>query len=166
LCDPVLRENFIERIFSYQRWRALQSGSVTRQAIVEFHTIHKYALLAHSRTHYETLGRLVAHAQGIRPKELLQRYGELFMDALKIKATTHKHVNVLNHLVGHFKTKLQPAERKELNGVIDDYRLGLVPLVVPLTLVKHYVIRHDITYIRNQVYLNPHPKELMLRNHV
>ena len=166
LCDPVLRENFIERIFSYQRWHALQRGSVTRHAIVEFHTIHKYALLAHSRAHYESLGRLVAQAHRVRPKELLQRYGELFMGALRVKATARKHVNVLNHLVGHFKTTLQPAERTELNGVIEDYRRGLVPLVVPLTLVKHYVIRHDITYIRNQVYLNPHPTELMLRNHV
>ena len=164
LCDPALRENFIERVFSYHRWRTLLQGSVTQKAIVEFHTVHKYALLAHSRTHYETLGRLVAQAQGVRRKELLQRYGELFMDALKIKATTRKHVNVLNHLVGHFKSRLLPGERGELEGTIGDYHKGLVPLVVPLTLVKHHVTTLDISYIRNQIYLNPDPKELMLRN--
>lgn len=166
LCDPLLREGFIERIFSYRRWRVLLTGNVARQAVVEFHTIHKYALLAHSRAHYQSLGRLVAQADRYRLKDLLQRYGALFMEALKIEATTRKHVNVLNHLVGHFKTKLQPIERAELDATIADYHKGLVPLVVPLTLVKHYVTAHDIRYIRNQVYLNPHPKELMLRNHV
>jgi uncharacterized protein YbgA (DUF1722 family)/uncharacterized protein YbbK (DUF523 family) len=166
LCDPVLRENFIERLFSYHRWRTLSQEMVTRQAVVEFHTIHKYALLAHSRAHYQWLGRLVAQAHRFRPQDLLQEYGKLFMSALRVKATVRKHVNVLNHLVSHFKTKLRPAERTELNGVIEDYHRGLVPLVVPLTLVKHYVILHDIAYIRNQVYLHPHPKELMLRNRV
>jgi uncharacterized protein YbgA (DUF1722 family)/uncharacterized protein YbbK (DUF523 family) len=166
LCDPMLRENFIERIFGYQRWRAIQNGSVARHAVVEFHTIHKYAVLAHSRAHYQSLGRLIAQADRFHPRDLLQRYGEIFMNALRVKATVRKHVTVLNHLIGHFKTTLQPAERTELHGIIEDYRRSLVPLVVPLTLVKHYVIRHDIAYLRNQVYLNPHPKELMLRNHV
>lgn len=166
LCDPILRENFIERIFSYQRWRALLLGGVGRQAVVEFHTIHKYALLSHSRAHYQSLGRLVAQADRFRPKDLLQRYGEIFMDALRVKSTIRKHVNVLNHLVSHFKTRLQAAERAQVDGVIEDYHRGLVPLVVPLTLVKHYVTLHDIAYVRNQVYLNPHPKELMLRNRV
>jgi uncharacterized protein YbgA (DUF1722 family)/uncharacterized protein YbbK (DUF523 family) len=166
LCNPVLRDNFIERLFSYHRWRSLSQGTVTRQAIVEFHTIHKYALLAHSRPHYQTLGRLVARAQRFQPTDLLERYGALFMEALKIKATTRKHVNVLNHLVAHFKSRLLPAERNELEGTIGDYHKGLVPLVVPLTLVRHYVTTLDIDYIRNQVYLNPHPKELMLRNNI
>lgn len=166
LCDPVLRENFIERLFSYYRWRALLHGTVTAQAIVEFHTIHKYALLAHSRPHYQTLGRLVAQANRYRPKDLLARYGQIFMAALKVKATVRKHVNVLNHLVGHFKTKLGASERTELETVIADYHHGLVPLIVPLTLIKHYVNVLDIAYIRNQVYLNPHPKEMMLRNRV
>jgi uncharacterized protein YbgA (DUF1722 family)/uncharacterized protein YbbK (DUF523 family) len=166
LCDPVLRENFIERLFSYHRWRTLSQGPVTRQAVVEFHTVHKYTLLAHSRPHYQVLGRLVARAQRFRTADLLERYGTLFMEALKVKATVRKHVNVLNHLVSHLKAKLNAAERSELNAVIDDYHRGLVPLIVPLTLVKHYVSMLDIKYIQNQVYLNPHPKELMLRNSV
>jgi uncharacterized protein YbgA (DUF1722 family)/uncharacterized protein YbbK (DUF523 family) len=166
LCDVAVRDNFIERLFSYQRWRTLSAGTVTRQAIVEFHTVHKYALLAHSRPHYQALGRLVARAARLRPTDLPQRYGALFMEALKVKATTRKHVDVLNHLVGHFKTKLRPAERAELDEAIADYHADFVPLVVPLSLVKHYATMLDIGYIRNQVYLNPHPKELMLRNHV
>ncbi|MEX5218868.1 MAG: DUF523 and DUF1722 domain-containing protein [Nitrospira sp.] len=166
LCNPALRESFIERLFSYHRWRALLRRPIARQAVVSFHTIHKYLLLAHSRPHYHMLGRLVAQAHRFQPRELLLRYGSGFMEALKVKATIRKHVNVLNHIVGHFKQKLAPAERRELDGVIGDYHGGLVPLVVPLTLVKHYVTRHDIRYLRDQVYLNPHPKELMLRNHV
>ena len=165
LCDPVTRDNFIERLFSYHRWRTLSAGTVTRQAIIEFHTVHKYALLAHSRPHYQALGRLVARTERFRPTDLLQRYGALFMETFKVKATRRKHVNVLNHVVGHFKTQLRPAERAELDGAIADYHTGLVPLVVPLTLVKHHVTTLGISYIRNQVYLNPHPTELMLRNH-
>lgn len=166
LCNPVLRESFIERLFSYHRWRALLRRPIARQAVVSFHTIHKYLLLAHSRPHYHMLGRLVAQAHRFQPRELLLRYGPGFMEALKVKATIRKHVNVLNHIVGHFKQKLAPAERRELDGVIADYHRGLVPLVVPLTLVKHYITIYEIGYIRDQVYLNPHPKELMLRNHV
>jgi uncharacterized protein YbgA (DUF1722 family) len=166
LCDPLIRENFIERVFSYDRWRSLFSAGVTRQALVNFHTIHKYLLLAHSATHYRNLGRLVAQAHRYRPKELALRYGALFMEALSIKATVRKHVNVLHHLVGHFTAHLSQVEKAELLGVIGDYHRGLVPLVVPITLVKHYVARFEVPYVRGQVYLNPHPKELMLRNRV
>lgn len=166
LCDPVLRDNFIERVFSYHRWRELVRGPVTRSDIVRFHTRHKYLLLAHSRKHYEQLGRLVAQADRYRPTDLLERYGTLFMEALAVTATRRKHVNVLQHLIGHMKERLTKAERRELDDVVEDYRQGLVPLVVPLTLVKHHAIRHGIAYLRDQVYLNPHPKELKLRNHV
>ena len=158
LRDPVLRDNFIERVFSYHRWRALMLGPVSRSAVVEFHTTHKYALLAHSRDHYQALGHLTAQSNRYRPRDLLERYGEIFMEALKIKATVRKHVNVLHHLVSHFKSRLSSVERSELDAVIADYHRGLVPLVVPLTLVKHYVTMYDIAYIHNQVYLNPYPR--------
>ena len=98
--------------------------------------------------------------------ELAAKYGELFMKALAVKATVRKHVNVLQHILGFFKERLGASEKAELLGVIDDYHRGLTPLIVPLTLVKHYVHCFDVGYIRDQVYLNPHPKELMLRNHV
>jgi uncharacterized protein YbgA (DUF1722 family) len=112
------------------------------------------------------LGRLVGQAERYRPKELAIKYGELFMEALAVKATVRKHVNVLQHILGYFKARLGAQEKAELLEVIRDYHRGLTPLIVPLTLIKHYVQLFDIAYIRDQVYLNPHPKELMLRNHV
>jgi len=133
---------------------------------VQFHTIHKYLLMAHSPQCYQALGRLVGQAHQHRPKELAHRYGELFMKALAVKATVRKQVNVLQHILGYFKDRLGAQEKAELLGVIGDYHRGLTPLVVPLTLIKHYVRIFDVSYIRDQVYLNPHPKELMLRNHV
>lgn len=166
LCDARLRENFIERVFCYRRWQDLVQSGISRQSVVRFHTIHKYLLLAHSAQHHRLLGRLVAQVNEYRPKDLALRYGELFMQALATKATVRKHVNVLQHIVGHFKGRLHGQEKAELVGVIGDYHRGLTPLIVPLTLIKHYVRIFDVPYIRDQVYLTPHPKELMLRNHV
>ncbi len=166
LCEPTLRENFIERVFCYRRWQDLLQSGITRRALVQFHTIHKYLLLAHSPQQYEVLGRLVGQAERHRPKEFAHRYGELFMKALAVKATVRKHVNVLQHILGYFKDQLGAHEKAELLEVIGDYHQELTPLVVPLTLIKHYVKIFDVGYIRDQVYLNPHPKELMLRNHV
>jgi uncharacterized protein YbgA (DUF1722 family) len=166
LCDPSLRENFIERVFCYRRFQDLVQNGITRQTLIRFHTAHKYLLLAHSPQYYTTMGQLVGHAERHRPKELIDRYGDLLMNALSVKATVRKHVNVLHHIVGHFKRMLRTNEKTELLSVINDYHHGLTPLIVPLTLVKHYVQVFDVSYIRDQVYLHPHPKELMLRNHV
>ena len=166
LCDPTLRENFIERVFCYRRWQDLVQSGVTRQALVQFHTIHKYLLLAHHPKQCEVLGRLIGQAHQHRPKELAHRYGKLFMKALTVKATVRKHVNVLQHILGYFKERLGAHEKAELLGMIGDYHHGLTPLIVPLTLIRHYVQIFDVTYILDQVYLNPHPKEIMLRNHV
>jgi len=166
LCDPVLRDNFIERVFCYHRWQQLTRYPVTRSDIVKFHTVHKYLLLAHSRQLYQHLGRLVAQADRYQPKDLIKAYGKIYMDALAVTATRRKHVNVLQHLIGHMKCRLTKSERSEIDSLIEDYRQGLVPLVVPLTLLKHYVVRYEISYLRDQIYLNPHPKELKLRNYV
>ena len=166
LCDPTLRENFIERVFCYRRWQDLVQNGVTREALVQVHATHQYLLLAHHPQQCEVLVRLIGQAHQHRPKELAHRYGELFMKALAVKATVRKHVNVLQHILGYFKERLGAHEKAELLGVIGDYHHGLTPLIVPLTLIKHYVQIFDVTYILDQVYLNPHPKELMLRNHV
>ena len=166
LSDPSLRENFIERVFCYRRFQDLVQNGVTRQALIRFHTIHKYLVLSHSPQHYKTMGQLVAQAKRYHPKDLTVKYGELLMKTLAMKATVRKHVNVLQHILGYFKNRLTAQEKVELLGVIDDYHRGLTPLIVPLTLMKHYVHVFDMSYIRDQVYLNPHPKELMLRNHV
>lgn len=166
LCDPRLRENFVERVFAYRRLRSLFGSRWTRRHLIEFHTAHKFQLLAHSPTAYERLGRLVAGAKKLPPTRLRSHYEEDFMEALTVLATPSRHANVLLHIAGFFKDKLEPASRRELLALVEDYRRRLVPLVVPLTLVRHHVNRHDIAYLRGQIYLDPHPKELMLRNHV
>ena len=166
LHDLPLRENFVERIFCYRRWRDLLASGVTRGKLVSFHATHKLLMLAHSPRHYVELGRLVANAKGLPLKNLETRYGELFMAGLKVKATAKKHTNVMHHILGYFKRDLGPLDKTELLTALEDYHRGLVPLVVPLTLIKHHLARIPVPYIRGQVYLTPHPKELMLRNHV
>lgn len=166
LCDSSLRENFIERVFCYRRWQDLVRSGVTKQALVQFHTIHKCLLMAHSPQQCEALGRLIAQARLHPLKELAHRYGELFMNTLAVKATVRKHTNVLQHIIGHFKERLGTHEKAELAGAIGDFRCGLAPLIVPLTLLKHYVQIFDLSDIREQAYLNPDPREAMLRFHV
>jgi len=166
LSDPRLRENFITRVFAYRRLQALRESGGRPRDVVAFHTAHKFLLLAHSPRHYATLGRLVAGQPAGARASWLEEYAEQLMAALRVLATTKKHVNVLQHLMGFFKDRLAPGEKRELLGLIEDYARGLVPLVVPITLVNHYVARFDLAYIQDQVYLRPHPKELMLRNHV
>lgn len=165
LRDQGLRENFIERVFGYHRWQAI-SARLTLGRLVAFHTAHKYLLLAHSQRHYRELGRLVANVKPYSMRELSRTYGHLFMEALAVKTTIRKHVNVLQHLAGHFKNALSARARTELHGVLSDYHDGFVPLSVPVALIGHYVRILDVPYLRDQVYLAPHPKELTLRNHV
>ena len=166
LRDPVLRENFIERIFAFRRLKDLLGSGCRRADLVMFHTVHKFLLLSHSRRHYQELGRIVAGAKAYGRKQLGEAYGARFMEALRIPATVKGHFNVLQHLAGHLKRILDAQDKREMAEVLDDYRRGLVPLIVPLTLLKHHVARQGVEYVRNQVYLNPHPRELMLRNHV
>lgn len=166
LNDAHLRDNFITRVFAYRRLAALRESAPRPAAVVEFHTAHKYLLLAHNPAAYARLGRLVAEVARPPRAGWLDEYGERFMRALETRATIAKHVNVLQHIMGFFKKQLSAAEKRELAGVIGDYAAGLVPLVVPVTLINHYVARFDVAYVRDQIYLRPHPKELMLRNHV
>ena len=166
LNDPALRESFVERVFAYRRLRSFFAGRWTVGGLVALHTGHKLQLMAHAPKGYEELGRLVAGAKGMARAELRERYEARFMATLAAPATTKRHTNVLQHMVGYFKKQLDGDSRRELLAVIEDYRTGLVPLIVPLTLVRHYVRRFDVAYLQGQVYLEPHPKELMLRNHV
>jgi uncharacterized protein YbgA (DUF1722 family)/uncharacterized protein YbbK (DUF523 family) len=165
LSDARIRENFIERVFAMARWRAFLGRRPRAGDLVAFHAAQKFAVLAHSPAHYASLGRLVARA-GALDRSMLPDYARLLMEALTVPATRARHVNVLQHLAGFFKTTLASDERAEVAEVIEEYRRGLVPLVVPLTLIRHHVRRLRIEYLADQVYLTPHPKELMLRNHV
>lgn len=167
LHNRLIWENFIEQLFGYRRWKALAGNKrISRGTIVDFHARHKYVLLAHSRTHYAALGKLVSAAEQYTPSHLAKQYEEGFMEALKVKTTVTKHVNVLQQLARHLKKPLSTIERTELQEAIQDYHGHFTPLAVPLTLIKHYVRILAIPYLVDQVYLNPHPNELMLRNHV
>jgi uncharacterized protein YbgA (DUF1722 family)/uncharacterized protein YbbK (DUF523 family) len=166
LSDPALRENFIERVFVAARWRIFLRTQPRPRDLVAFHTAHKFAVLAHSPAHYARLGRLVAAAGRAFTRATLDEYQALLMEGYAVRATRGRHANVLTHMTGYFKRNLGTDERAELIEVIDEYRRGFVPLVVPLILVKHQVRRLGVRYLADQVYLNPHPKQLMLRNHV
>ncbi|MFN0057158.1 MAG: YbgA family protein [Planctomycetota bacterium] len=166
LGDARLREGFIVRVFAYHRLRALFAGRLKPRDLVAFHTRHKMQLLAHSPTRYRELGRIVATHDKYAPAELRDEYAELFMTALAERATHRKHANVLQHMIGHLRDHLAADERAELVTLIDDYRRELIPLIVPLTLIRHHADRHAVAYLRDQVYLRPHPKEMRLLNHV
>lgn len=166
LNDPRLRENFIERVFAYRRLKDLFQPGWSLGAVVKFHTAHKMALLAHSTTRYNELGRLVARGREMAKRDLRAEYETAFMSTLQIVATPRRHTNVLTHMVGHLKKLLDVESKRELLQTIEEYRQGLVPLVVPLTLLRHYVRLHGVEYLAGQTYLEPHPRELMLRNHV
>jgi len=166
LNDPALRENFIERIFAYRRLRDLFASEWRSADLVAFHTAHKLQLMAHAPQAYAELGRLVAGQKQLSRAALRSRYETEFMAALGKRATPGRNANVLEHMAGYVSDRLDAAERRELRELIHDYRAGLVPLLVPLTLVRHHARRQEVAYLLGQVYLDPHPKELMLRNHV
>ena len=165
LNDPKLRENFIEQIFAMKRWRDTRQDGLTRGNLVDFHTRNKMLLRSHSEKHYREMGRLVALAKDYTPRELYGRYETLLMAALRLKATVAKHTNVMIHMLGYFKKDLSHDEKQEMLGIVEQYRLGFVPLIVPLTLFSHYVRKYDKDYLKQQTYLNPHPTALKLRNH-
>ncbi len=166
LNDPHLRENFIERVFSYRRWKAFLATGPNLGRLVEFHTAHKLLLMAHSPKIYRTMGALVSIGNGLQLPELLRLYENQFMKGLSALATIKKNTNVLQHMMGYFKKHLSAAEKAELTEIIGEYHDNLTPLVVPLTLLRHYVHKYDQQYLNGQVYLSPHPSELMLRNYV
>ncbi len=166
LQDARVRDNFITRVFAYHRLTKLLSGRFSRKELLEFHAAHKYLLLAHSPKHKNALDRLLARANQFPPAGLKRRYAEQFMQALSYKTTVRKNADVLNHMLGMFKKQLTEAARQEVAETIEDYRNGLVPLLEPLTLIRHLVRIHRINTLKDQVYLHSHPKELMLRQNI
>jgi len=166
LHDPGIRENFIERLFTLKRWRDNNAKSKNMGNLVDFHTRHKLLILSHSQHHYRQMGKLVADGKKIPLNELYEKYEYLLLEGLALKTTVSKNVNVLQHLMGYFKKELTAEEKLELLGVFGQYRQGLIPLIVPITLINHYVHKYDQPYLKIQTYLNPHPVELKLRTHV
>ncbi len=167
LNDPGICENFIVRVFSFHRLQtSLLNKRASPAALVHFHTRHKFLLLAHSRKHYQALGRVVAETKRNDWSKVMHSYVSTFMEALALKSTPKKNTDVLLHMMGFLKKLLSAEEKKDILATIEDYRRERIPLVVPLTLIRHYVQKFKIEYLQDQVYLSPHPKELMLRNHV
>ena len=164
LHDMVLRENFIESIFVYQRWRDTRAKR-NPGSLIAFHTDHKMLLRAHSETHYRELGRIVARLGKEDPATLYAEYQIKLMTAMQLKPTVKKHVNVLMHMMGYFKKVLSADEKQEILEVIEQFHNYVVPLIVPITLLNHYTRKYDQPYLKSQYYLNPHPTELKLRNH-
>jgi uncharacterized protein YbgA (DUF1722 family)/uncharacterized protein YbbK (DUF523 family) len=167
LHDPLIRENFIERIFTLKRWVESVETGKSRARLVDFHTRHKMLIIAHSEKHERIMGRMVA--QGGNRLSLdgdYAQYQTLLMEALRLKATPKKNANVLQHMMGYFKQQLSTDEKMELIEIIDKYRMESLPLIVPVTLIGHYVRKYDQPYLKMQVYLNPHPLDLQMRNHV
>ena len=166
LYEPKLRENFIERIFTLKDWRESLTKGRSLKNLVHFHTKHKLLILSHSQKHYKEMGKLVAHGKELSLKALYGKYEDLLMDSLRFKTTVSKNTNVLQHLMGYFKRELSADEKKELLEVIGQYQAGFVPLIVPITLINHYVRKYGQPYLMEQSYLHPHPIALKLRNHV
>jgi uncharacterized protein YbgA (DUF1722 family)/uncharacterized protein YbbK (DUF523 family) len=165
LNDNRLRENFIEQIFVRNRWRTLVSRGLTRRRLVAFHTAHKLLLRAHNEAGYRRAGKLVGDAGRVPDRELFANYEAELHNIMRTRATPARHTNVLQHAMGYLKKALAPGEKREILASINDYRKGLLPLVVPMTLLRYNIRKHEVDYLLGQVYFDPHPKELMLRNH-
>ncbi|MEB2622567.1 MULTISPECIES: YbgA family protein [Pseudomonas] len=164
LNDPVLRENFLTRVFAYSAWQQLLQEGLSRRGLTTFHSRYKYLLMAHNPMQYKILGNLLGNMGQTDPQELGPRYFSQLMAALKKCATRRTHTNVLHHLSGYLKKTLSAEDKQEMQHLIGQYRQGIVPLVVPLTLLKHHFRQHPDPYIDQQVYLQPHPENLSLRN--
>ena len=166
LHDPRLRETFIENIYVLKRWRETLAQGKTARNLVDFHTRHKYLIMARSIESYRLMGKLVAKSGDLKAENLYQDYLEMLLKSLRLKATVAKHINVLQHIFGYFKKELSADEKQEVISIFESYRALQIPLIVPITLLNHFVRKYKQPYLQQQVYLHPHPIELSLRNHV
>ncbi len=164
LNDPVLRETFIEQIFTMKRWRETLTLGRNMKNLVDFHTRHKLLLLSHSPANAR-LGKLVADGNQAPIQAVYAQYERLLIETLRMKSTIKKNLNVLEHILGYFKNQLDADEKQEMLEIFDRYRNEFVPLIVPVTILNHYVRKTGEPYLKQQVYLNPHPIALKLRNH-
>ncbi|CAK9884455.1 MAG: hypothetical protein XXXJIFNMEKO3_00841 [Candidatus Erwinia impunctatus] len=164
LHDPVLRENFVERIYTLHEFHSLWRSGLTRGKLIEFHSRHKLSLLAHCQADYRAMGRFVAEIdQWSSIEEFAFEYRQKIMDLMKQRATRKNHTNVLMHVQGYFRPQLTSKQRQELASIIDDYRQGLQPLLVPIAMLKHYMSEYPHPYLAEQRYFKPYPETLRLR---
>lgn len=167
LNDARLRENFIARVFALRRWKDMEMQGVTRSRLMQYHASHKYLCMARNQAGMRRLGKLLGSAgKADSVPKLAQAYLDELTTVMKRPPSMKGHTNVLQHMAGYVSDELDSSDRAELTSAIHDYRLGLLPLIVPLTLLRHHARRQERTYLLEQVYLFPHPHELMLLNHV
>jgi uncharacterized protein YbgA (DUF1722 family) len=164
LGDAILRENFIQRVFIYARWQKLAAEGFSIKALNDFHAQHKYIFMSHNQAMAKELGHWLAQAHGEVPSEVMPQYLTKMMTLLKLRASRKGHVNTLHHLQGYLKNFISADDKAELVDIIDQYRNGLLPLIVPITLLRHHFRRFPNDYITDSYYMKPHPKELMLLN--
>jgi len=164
LNDPMLRENFVNRVYAYRRWQSLCAAGLTAKGLIDFHSRHKYMVMAHSQAAYQRLGKLLSHLKGVDLGKVADAYEAEFMVALKRRVGRKRHVNALQHIQGYLKTRIDAGDRQELAGSIEAYRREEVPLVLPMKLLRHYFRRNPDNYIDRQWYLDPYPESLGLRN--
>lgn len=162
LNDPIIKENFVARVYAYKHWQSLVKSGLSKHELMSFHSEYKYTVMSHDLVAYKKLGQLLAGNE-LSVEELAQQYITGLMTALKIKATRKNHANTLSHIQGYLSKHLSPEQRQELCQQIDAFRTGLVPLFVPLTLIKHYLLSYPKSYLAKQTYLNPYPESLKLR---
>ena len=162
LNDMHIRENFVARIYAYKHWQNISATGLTKHKLTTFHSHYKYTVMSHNLVAYKKLGQLLADVD-LPLAEKASQYISGLMEALKIPATRKNHVNTLTHIQGYFSKHLVAAQRKELCEQIDGYRLGLLPLIAPLTLINHYLMQYPKDYLKGQSYLSPYPDELRLR---
>ena len=166
LNDPVLRENFINRVYAYRRWQDFRRQRLTAKGLVAFHAGHKYLVMAHSQAAYGRIGRLLSDLKGVQLAEVAQQYIDELMTALQRRVGRERHVNVLQHIMGHLKRRLEGDDKQELLAAVEAYRRGEVPLIVPLFLLRHHLRHHPDAYLAGQWYLHPYPDALGLRNNI
>ena len=165
LNDPVLRETFIEQIFTLKRWRETLTLGRNMKNLVDFQTRHKLLMLSHSPANARLMGKLVADGKQAPIQSVYAQYERLLIETLRMKSTIKKNLNVLEHILGYFKNQLDSDEKQEMLEIFDRYRNEFVPLIVPVTLLNHYVRKTGEPYLKQQVYLNPPPIALKLRDH-
>jgi uncharacterized protein YbgA (DUF1722 family)/uncharacterized protein YbbK (DUF523 family) len=166
LNDPILRESFVTRVVAYHHWKKLRAEDLSPHKLIQFYSRYKYLVMAHHLPAYKALGRLLANAGKQDPDALAGEFIVTFMHALKQRASCRSHSNVLFHLAGYLKKTISAAERQRLSQLIEQYRLGHVPLIDPVTLLRHHFADRPDPYIEQQVFLSPYPDELKLRNFV
>jgi len=166
LGDPVLRESFIKRVYIYKRWHDMVERGLDWAALTDFHARHKLILFSHHQERARQLGRELSGAHRESIEDYAPRYLEEMMRILKISAKRSNHVNVLEHIRGYLKRDLDRDDKRELSESIENYRLGYLPLIVPITLLRHHFRKCPNEYIDRSYYMQPHPDELMLLNSV